>query len=551
MPARPPVDKHGCERRESRIVPFDGRTQRVEQPVAMPLSQFAYAGKGAPSARRPRLAPFRGNGHWSWLDSDTLAEVCAHLDDWRLARLANVDKRTLKVARAAIKRHLGLSASQWDVFHAVLHKRESVLLMGAPGTGKSFLLKILRERARSPLTTASTGAAAEKIGATTLHSALSIGLGDKTCGEILSKLRKPHNSHGLRSMVAMTDCRTLIVDEVSMLTAKLLRLAEEVLLAVRGQLPQLVVSGDPMQLGAVGAERDGAFYDAELVRRLRPYVLTESFRQAEASEFLRILNAARLGRAREADARWLRANFCPKVDEEAPKIFCRLHEVERRNEAMLDALTTPMQIHTPVSTGKVPPMSSTAGKGQALHLKPGARVLLTRNLPELAEKGLHNGSCGTVRCTTHGSALVRFDAGTEAVIKPVTHEFEDKGKVVGTRTFMPLVLAWAVSVHRAQGATLDSMYVDLSNCFAPGQAYVALSRVREAAHAEVANLHLCHLNRIDRPALQFYNKCAERSEQRAARRAERARASARARQDVDESDPALHAMLARIEAEQA
>ena len=106
----------------------------------MPLSQFAYAGKGAPSARRPRLAPFRGNGHWSWVDNDTLAEVCAHLDDWRLARLANVDKRTLKVARAAIKRHLGLSASQWDVFHAVLHKRESVLLMGAPGTGKSFLL---------------------------------------------------------------------------------------------------------------------------------------------------------------------------------------------------------------------------------------------------------------------------------------------------------------------------------------------------------------------------------------------------------------------------
>lgn len=332
-----------------------------------------------------------------------------------------------------------------------------------------------------------------------------------------------------------------------MLTAKLLRLAEEVLLKIRKRLPQLVVSGDPMQLGAVGAERDGSFYDAELIQHLRPYVLTESFRQAEASEFLRILNSARLGRAREADARWLRANFCPKADEGAPKIFCRLYEVERLNEQMLDALTTPTQIHLPVTTGKVP-HGVTPNSSQPLQLKPGARVLLTRNLPEFAEKGLHNGSCGTVKCTVHGSAFVQFDAGTAAVIKPVTQEFEDQGKVVGTHTFMPLVLAWAVSVHRAQGATLDAMYVDLGKCFAPGQAYVALSRVREAAHAEVHNLQLYHLNRIDRPALQFYNKCVERSEKRTERRAERARVHELERHHVD--DDALHAMMDKFEAGQ-
>ena len=125
----------------------------------MQLNQFAYAGRGAPAASRPRLPPRRGNARWSWLDNDMVAEVFSHLDDWQLARVANVDRRTLKLARDAIQRFLGLSASQWDVFHAVLHKRESVLLMGAPGTGKSFLLKILRERVRAPLVTASTGGA--------------------------------------------------------------------------------------------------------------------------------------------------------------------------------------------------------------------------------------------------------------------------------------------------------------------------------------------------------------------------------------------------------
>ena len=78
--------------------------------AAMQLGQFAYAGRGTPAAVRPRPPPFRGNGRWSWLDNDMLAEVLSHLDDRQLARLANVDRRTLKLARAAIQRVLGLSA---------------------------------------------------------------------------------------------------------------------------------------------------------------------------------------------------------------------------------------------------------------------------------------------------------------------------------------------------------------------------------------------------------------------------------------------------------
>ena len=513
----------------------------------MDLNRFAYGATPRERGTNPRALRRRGNGRWSWLDNDMVAEVFSYFDDWQLARVANVDRRTLKLAREAIQRFLGLSASQWDVFHAVLHRRESVLLMGAPGTGKSFLLKILRERVRAPIVTASTGAAAEKIAARTIHSALGLGIGDKPCAELVHQMRKPRNLHGQNLIANMMGCRTLIIDEVSMLTAKLLRLAEEVLIKVRGRLPQLVVSGDPMQLRAVKHQSEGPFHFAEIIKDLRPYVLLESFRQAENSRFLNILNAARIGKARREDELWLRDNCCAKIGEGAPKIFCRNYEVDRENDLRMRALNTPATVYMPTIVGKLP-CGIWPDSTHTPRIKPGARVMLTRNLHEYADKGLHNGSCGVATACDHGTVQVRFDNGTHAAITRYTQEFKEKDKVVATLAFMPLILAWAVTVHRAQGATLDTMYVDLKNCFEPGHAYVALSRVREPAHAQVDNLHLHKLNFIDREALDFYQACEGRSERRAERRAEKARIRELSYQDVDGSDPALHAMMARIEA---
>jgi len=523
----------------------------------MQFQKYAYQGKGSGTTLRPRQPPRRGNARWDALGNDALLEILGYLEgDRKVARLAHLDKRTRRVVRTAVQRHLRLSDSQFAVFRAVLERRENVLLMGNPGSGKSFLLKVLKERMSDPLVTASTGAAAEKIGAWTLHSALGLGLGEGTAKQIVKKQLTP-----VRGVVypkpGMT-CGQIIVDEVSMLTARVLDLAVEVLALLRDgrKLPQFVVSGDPMQLGAVGAAKEGAFYDSGLVGRLRPYVLTESFRQAQDSHFLSILNRARLGKARLDDVEWIQEHALPQAWAGAPRLFCRLAEVFDYNKEKLMALPGAggnMHIYRPVVTGIVPGCGdgySQSCKDGYLQLKTRARVVLNRNLPE--HPMLHNGSCGTVHSLAPDSALVHFDAGVAIRIKPVTQEYEQNGKVVGTRTAMPLMLAWAVSIHRAQGATLDSMAVDLGRAFAPGQAYVALSRVREVHHAEITGLSLFKLNDINKAALRFYRKCEERSQERLERHREKERqAELQEFWATTVDDQALNQMMDRFESGRA
>ena len=475
----------------------------------MQYNNYRYRGKGAAPAR----SQVRGTAEWRTLHDDMLLEVFSHLDDRQIARLASIDKRTRKLARLGIQHHLGLGASQWEVFRAVIERRESVLIMGTPGSGKSHLLKILKARMYNPLVTASTSAAAEKIDAFTIHSALGLGLGDKTAAQIVTSMNKCRYK-GVPIIPPCKKCRTLVIDEVSMLTAKLLDLAGDVMIGVRGNLPQLVVSGDPMQLGAVGAKADGVFYEAKLIQRLRTYVLTESFRQTEDSMFLRILNRARLGRAHERDVKWLQTNSSSVVDDSAPRLFCRLVEVYEYNAASLDRLPGVEQEYVNIATGK-----QRTGTCLSVILKVGARVILDRNVPEYPT--LHNGSCGTVKSLAPQSVLVNFDAGIVIRIYPTKQEFEQDGKVVGSLTKLPLMLAFAVSVHRAQGATMDSMAVDLGRCFAAGQAYVALSRVREAKDMQISGLSLWSLNNIDKAALRYYNECAKHAEQRTERHRDR------------------------------
>ena len=509
---------------------YDPRSS--QGPPAMPT--YWSGGGGGGGGRR------RARAKWDALGDDIVTHVFEFLNDWELAKLARMDRRTHALAKAAIQRKLKLSPSQWEAFCAVVERRESVLIMGPPGSGKSFLLNILKTRMRRPLVTASTGAAAEKIEAQTFHSAFCLGLGGNSLHQIMAK--PPF------CRTQITTCRSIIIDEISMLSDKILTLAEAVVRQTLGGMPQLVASGDPMQLSAVAALTEGPFYASKLIKGLRPYILKESHRQGGGGKFLRVLNRARLGEARIQDVNWLRNHSMPadKATHEPPRLFCTLRETHAYNDSAMARLPGEEAIFTLSATGTPVALSkwSSTLPGEVA-LKVGARVILLINLR--SGTGLHNGSTGTVLAMHETSVFVQFDNGMRQSIGKHRTELVKDEKVVASRTQLPLLVAFAVSVHRAQGATLDSLVLDLTSCFAAGQAYVALSRVRKVSDVHIRGLTLRALNMVDTNALQFYEKTAARAHRHHLARRE----SQRKRTEVDFfgglHDDELVAMVERAE----
>lgn len=515
------------------------------------LKQFAYDRKetkrGKRLAARPVATPRRkkwskSTNLWDLLDDDALTLILAHCEEKACVRLSGLDRRTNGMAKRALKQRLGLGESQWQTFRAVVERRESVFISGAPGTGKSHLLRVIRERIpRHSVWTASTGAAAEKLEARTVHSTFCISGGDR--------LEAKHTASSCRRLRPdLRTMRTLVIDEVSMLSGYfltfLLRVIEDLLL--HPGAVQFVLCGDPLQLGAPHSEvvkmppgyegyrpngSRSPFWTSDIYEKVRPYVLTENFRQGDDSQFASILNRARIGKASPADLDWLLANarqsqlYGPlgasrenqvrgawknNSSGHTPRpmcLFCRREPVRDFNDHCVASLSGLGRVYYGMRSN-----GATDHSAPGLALSTGARVMLTRNLRE--QPKLFNGSMGTVDKLQDSWVRVRFDNGIHTCIKRVRiaiGKWESDG---GGDVFrIPLELAYAATVHKAQGATLDSACVDVSGAFTEGQTYVALSRVRKIGDMEILGLDLPKLNRVDRVALQFYTRIKEQSEE--------------------------------------
>ena len=480
------------------------------------LKSFAYKKSTSPEhATQPSLGPRKKKKKvkvtvplWTLLPNEMITAIFSNLDDYECGTFSRLDKRTHDLAKLEMKRQLGLGESQWQVFRAVLERKESVFISGVAGTGKSHILRILMSRLpKNHLITASTGSAAEKISACTVHSALCLGVGEnpKPCS-VLKKCQK----RGVSSKL-----KVLVIDEISMLSAILLDIIIKVLeLLTKGRsFPQLIICGDPLQLGAVTQSKEGPFYESTMMKLTTPYILTENFRQTDI-EFGRILNKSRIGKATMADIEWITQNSKPTTwvpfdatTECATRIYCLRRLADMHNDAMYSVLTGTEVVY-PVLDGKGKASLST---NTELRLKPKTRVMLTRNSQEYSE--LFNGSMGIVRQCNPTNVMVEFDNGLHVRIRRVNNSSSDvdPSKVLSV---MPLIVAFAVTVHKAQGATLDSVRVDLEGCFAPGQAYVALSRVRSIGTMQVLGLTLNKINHVDRRALRYYNELKDASEER-------------------------------------
>lgn len=379
---------------------------------------------------------------------------------------------------------------------------ESVLLTGPAGAGKTYVLnqfvKLAKHEGKHVSITATTGLAATHLGGTTIHSWAGIGVTD-----YIPQGFAEHIAKGRREIIEKTD--VLVIDEISMLHDFRLDMIDEVCRLVRKEpdVPfggiQLIMSGDFFQLPPInrGDSRAGSFVvNADVWQELDPVIcyLQEQHRQDD-EQLIDILNAIRAGDVRRHHAETLlsRTEVFPDDLEQLTELHTVNIDVDSMNEAKLKELEGDELSYEQTTTGSenyVENLQRSVLAPKVLRLKEGALVMAVKNSPE---RKYVNGSIGkVVGFEPHTEyPIVEFLNGKEVSMQPDTWELRDGDKKRASITQIPLRLAWAITVHKSQGMTLDAARIDLRKAFVEGMGYVALSRVKN-----IANLYLSGINQM-------------------------------------------------------
>jgi ATP-dependent DNA helicase PIF1 len=370
----------------------------------------------------------------------------------------------------------------------VMLEGSSVFLTGPPGAGKTYVLnefiRRAKKRGKHVAVTASTGIAATHIGGATIHSWSGLGIRDNLTQNDRDWLRK---NTGLQKRYLSTD--TLVIDEVSMLHGKRLDMINEACKMLResdepfGGL-QIILVGDLFQLPPVSRGNEAADFahTSAAWRELHPKIcyLTEQHRQQD-DQLLSILEAMREGEVEEWHAQALqeRLGVVPEEHVVITRLYAHNIDVEAINDRHLATLSGESKMFTMTSkgvAGKVEQLMRGLLAPEKLTLKIGAEVMFVAN--NFAE-GFVNGSRGTVVGFQDGSPRVTLLSNGQT-IRVNQHSWtlmeDDKKKAEVAQ--LPLRLAWAITIHKSQGMSLDAAEIDLGKTFTPGMGYVALSRVR-------------------------------------------------------------------------
>ena len=381
----------------------------------------------------------------------------------------------------------------------ILKTGANVFLSGEPGSGKTYTVNqyvsYLRSRKVEVAITASTGIAATHIGGMTIHSWSGIGIKRN-----LDKYELDRIASNERIAKRIRSSKVLIIDEVSMLGPRTLSMVDMVCREVKqsdqafGGLQVLLV-GDFFQLPPVVERGESEFqktlieeatarfaYDAPcwLTTGFITCYLTEQYRQDDRN-FLSILSAIRHNAYNDTHHSHIekRRVTSENAPDDIPRLFSHNEEVERVNDQELAKISEKERIFEMTSQG-ASSLVATLKKGclspEVLRLKVGAKVMFTKNNPQA---GFVNGTLGEVReLNSFGSPVIRTRNNRSIIVEPMAWTVEEGGSVRARITQVPLRLAWAITVHKSQGMSLDEAVMDLTDVFEFGQGYVALSRVR-------------------------------------------------------------------------
>ena len=387
----------------------------------------------------------------------------------------------------------------------ILKTGRNVFLTGSAGTGKTYILnkyiQYLKEHGILPSIVAPTGIAASYIGGTTIHSFFGIGIKEfLTEYEIDLMTQREYLYNRFKNL------KILIIDEVSMVSPPLFELMDKILRAFKlPDIPfggvQIILSGDFFQLPPVSKQSREIKFACQTSlwknSNLKVCYMEEKFRHKD-DVLIKILDEIRENNVSEESMEILRS--CHHKEFSGNLKFSRLYthnkNVNEINNQELDILDEELKIFHSINRGtkkEVERIFNTSFVTPELKLKKGAIVLFIKNNQE---KGYINGTLGKIIKFDKilNSPVVKTFSGDIIIAEPVQWEVENKkGDIVATVKQVPLKLAWAITVHKSQGMTLDAAEIDLSNTFEVGQGYVALSRIKSINGLRLLGLNIVAL----------------------------------------------------------
>ncbi|MDM1247223.1 AAA family ATPase [Acinetobacter sp. R933-2] len=370
---------------------------------------------------------------------------------------------------------------------------ENVFLTGSAGAGKTYTLNqyinYLKVRKVPVAITASTGIAATHMNGMTIHTWAGIGIKDILSDDDLKRMkeRKYLKEH-------LENAQVLIIDEISMLHAKQLNLVNQVLKYFKesdeafGGI-QVIAAGDFFQLPPVGKNdeknRDKFCFmsNAWVEAKFRVCYLTEQYRQDD-SALNDILNAIRAQSIQAQHIQALQATKNQDIGDTYTRLYTHNMDVDSLNFKHLNEISGKEHQFVAVTDGNeklIETLKSSVRAPDELTLKKHAKVMFVKNNFDM---GYINGSLGEVIGFEEDDELgilpkVKLNDGTTLLVEPETWSVDnDAGKTIASLQQVPLRLAWAITIHKSQGMTLEAAEINLTHTFEKGQGYVALSRLK-------------------------------------------------------------------------
>ncbi len=376
---------------------------------------------------------------------------------------------------------------------------QSVFLTGAPGVGKTYVLNEFIRRAtragKNVAVTASTGIAATHIGGTTIHSWSGLGIKDLLTEWDYERLKSTD-----KLIKRYNAADVLVIDEVSMLHGIRLDMVNQVAKLLRkndapfGGL-QVVLVGDLFQLPPISRGRELVDFAhlSTAWRELQPQIcyLTEQHRVGQGDALLDLLDSMRRGDVNESHEMALqeRLGLERAADVVVTRLFSHNIDVDSINQRHLKDITETAKVFEMRTSGqavKVEQLVKSVLAPAKLELKIGAEVMFVSNN---FGGGFVNGTRGRVVDFVDNLPLVQLANGREIKVELHTWKLEEDGRTRAEVSQLPLRLAWAITIHKSQGMSLDAAEIDLSHSFTPGMGYVALSRVRSLDGVYLAGIN--------------------------------------------------------------